>query len=125
MVWTDVVMDFLEGFPHINGKSVIITFVDRFSKSVHFIPIGHLYTAMFVARAFFDTVVWLHDIPSSIVSDRDPVFTNRFCIKLFTLSGVKLSFSSAFHPQSDGQSEAANRVITMYLHCLAGDRPRQ
>jgi hypothetical protein len=124
-VWADVVMDFIEGFPRINGKFVILTVVDRFSKSTHFITLGHPYTAATVARAFFDSVVHLHGIPSSIVSDRDPVFTSRFWTELFTLVGVKLNLSSAFHPQSDGQSEATNKIITMYLRCLVGDQPRQ
>jgi hypothetical protein len=62
--------------------------------------------------------------PTSIVSDRDPVFMGHFWQELFRLSGVKLQLSSAFHPQSDGQSEAANKIITMYLCCLVGDWPR-
>lgn len=78
MVWTDLSMDFVEGLPCINGKSVILTVVDRFSKAAHFILLAHPYTATMVARAFFDCIVRLHGIPSSIVSDRDPVFTSRF-----------------------------------------------
>ena len=58
------------------------------------------------------------------MSDRDTVFTSSFWSELFKLAGVNLHMSSAFHPQSDGQSEVVNRVITMYLRCLAGDRPR-
>jgi hypothetical protein len=65
--------------------------------------------------------VKLHGIPSSIVSDRDPMFTGHFWRELFTLVGVKLQLSSAFHPQSDRLSEAANKVISMYLRCLVGD----
>jgi hypothetical protein len=73
-----------------------------------------------VARAFFDNIVRLHGIPSSIISDRDPVFTNQFWNVLFQLASVKLNFPLAFHSQSDGQSEAVNKVITMYLMCLVG-----
>jgi len=58
------------------------------------------------------------------VSDRDPVFTSTFWSELFHLSGSKLLLSSAFHPQTDGQSEVTNKIIVMYLRCLAGDRPR-
>ena len=71
-------MDFVEGFPKVGGKSVILTVVDRFSKFAHFISLGHPYTAASVAKAFFDDIVCLHDIPSSIVSDRDTVFTSSF-----------------------------------------------
>ncbi|KAG2628375.1 hypothetical protein PVAP13_3KG244427 [Panicum virgatum] len=60
-----------------------------------------------------------------MVSDRDPVFTSTFWRKLMRLMGTKLHMTTAFHPQSDGQTEAANRVIVMYLCCITGDRPRQ
>ena len=78
-----------------------------------------------MAQAFFADIVRLHGVPQSMVSDRDPVFTSKFGRELMRLMGTKLHMTSAFHPQSDGQSEAANRVITMYLRCLTGDRPRQ
>jgi hypothetical protein len=118
-------MDFIEALPRVHGKSVILTIVDRFSKYTHFIPLAHLYIASSVACVFFDEVVRLHGIPSSIVSDRDLVFTSKFWSELFRLSGTQLNLSSAFHPQSDGQSEATNKIITMYLRCLTGDRPRE
>jgi hypothetical protein len=124
-VWVDIGMDFVKGFPLINGKSVILTAMDRFSKFTHFIPLAHLYTTTSVARAFFTDIIRLHGLPSSIISDRDPVFTSKFWQEIFSIAGVKLNLSSAFHPQSNGQSEAANKVIMMCLHCLAGDRPRQ
>jgi hypothetical protein len=59
------------------------------------------------------------------VSDRDPVFTSSFWKELLRLMGTKLHMTTAFHPQSDVQSEAANTVIIMYLRCMTGDRPRQ
>ena len=67
----------------------------------------------------------LYGIPQSIVSDRDPVFTSIFWKELLRLAGVKLHMTMAFHPQSDGQTVADNKVIIMYLRCLTGDRPRQ
>ncbi|KAK1683724.1 hypothetical protein QYE76_044572 [Lolium multiflorum] len=123
-VWADISMDFIEGLPKVGGKSVILTVVDRFSKYAHFIPLGHPYTAASVARAFFDGIVRLHGFPSSIVSDRDPVFTGHVWRDLFRLAGVKLRMSTAFHPQTDGQSEVVNKIIAMYLRCVTGDRPR-
>jgi hypothetical protein len=123
-VWADISMDFIEGLPKVGGKSVILTVVDRFSKYAHFIALGHPYTAASVARAFFDGIVRLHGFPSSIVSDRDPVFTGHVWRDLFRLAGVKLRMSTAFHPQTDGQSEVVNKVIAMYLRCVTGDRPR-
>jgi hypothetical protein len=99
-------MDFVEGFPKSGGKSVILTVVDRFSKYSHFIALSHPYTTLLVAQAFFDNIVRLHGIPCSIVSDRDPIFT------------------SAFHPQTDGQSEVTNHILCVYLRCLGGDCPK-
>jgi hypothetical protein len=77
-----------------------------------------------VARAFFDGIVRLHGFPTSIVSDRDPVFTGNVWRDLFKLAGVILRMSTAFHPQTDGQSEVVNKIIAMYLRCITGDRPR-
>jgi len=98
--------------------------VDRFSKFAHFIPLAHPYTAASVARAFFADIVRLHGFPQSIVIDRDPVFTGHVWRDLFKQAGVKLRMSTAFHPQTDGQSEAVNKTISMYLRCITGDRPR-
>lgn len=72
-VWADIAMDFVEGLPCANRKSAILTVIDRFSKYAHFIPLGHPYSATSVAWAFFADIVRLHGIPSSIVSDKDPV----------------------------------------------------
>jgi transposase InsO family protein len=118
-------MDFVEGFSRVNGKSVILTVVDRFSKYAHFVSLGHPYTATSVAKVFFEEIVRLHGLPESIVSDHDLVFTSKFWTELFKLSGVKLQLTLTFHPQSDGQAEAVNKVITMYLRCLVDDQPRQ
>lgn len=74
---------------------------------------------------FFDEVVRLHGLLASIVSDQDPVFTSSFWRELLKQSCVQLQYSTTFHPQSDGQSEASNKIIMLYLRCLTGDRPRQ
>ena len=123
-VWADISLDFIEGLPKVAGKSVILTVVDRFSKYAHFIALGHPYTATSVARAFFDGIVRLHGFPLSIISDRDPVFTGHVWRDIFKMAGVQLRMSTAFHPQTDGQSEVVNKVIAMYLRCVTGDRPR-
>jgi hypothetical protein len=71
-------MDFVEGFPRIHNKSVIIIVVDRFSKYEHFVPLGNPYTATSVTKVFFDTIIHLRGIPTSIVSDTYPIFTSQF-----------------------------------------------
>jgi hypothetical protein len=77
-VWADIAMDFVEGLPKVSGKSVILTIVDRFSKHAHFIPLDHPYMETSVARAFFNDIVHLYGLPTSIVSDQDPTFTSHF-----------------------------------------------
>jgi hypothetical protein len=124
-VWADIGLDFVEALPRVGGKTVILTVVDRFSKYCHFVPLAHPYTAESVAQAFYADIVRLHGIPQSMVSDRDPVFTSSFWRELMRLTGTKMHMTTAFHPQSDGQTEAANKVIVMYLRCFTGDRPRQ
>jgi hypothetical protein len=89
-VWRDIILDFVEGFPKVGCKSVILTVVDWFSKYTHFIALGHPYTATTVAESFFDNIVKLHGVPESIVRDRDPVFTNMLWKELFRLTGTKL-----------------------------------
>jgi hypothetical protein len=125
VVWADIGIDFIEPLPKVQGKTVILSVVDRFSKYCNFIPLAHPYTTESVAHAFFADIVRLHGVPQSIVSDRDPVFTSVFWQELMRLTGMKLYMSSAFHPQTDGQTEAANRVIVMYLRCFTDDHPRQ
>jgi hypothetical protein len=97
-VWADITMDFVEGFLRVGGKSVVLTVVNRFSKYAHFITLGHPYTAVSVACAFSDNIVRLHDMPCSIVSDRDPVFTSKFWEELLSLAGITLRMSTTFHP---------------------------
>jgi hypothetical protein len=87
-IWSDIALDFIEGFPRVNEKMVILTVVDRFSKYAHFMPLDHPYTATTIARAFFDNIVHLHGMLTSVVRDRDPVFTSHFWKELFKLSRV-------------------------------------
>ncbi|MCH80642.1 retrotransposon protein, partial [Trifolium medium] len=123
-IWEDLSMDFITGLPKSKGYEAIMVIVDRLSKYVHFVPLKHPYTAKTIAEIFVREVVRLHGIPLSIVSDRDPIFMSNFWQELFKLQGTHLKMSTAYHPESDGQTEVVNRCLETYLRCFITDQPK-
>ena len=123
--WEDVAMDFIVGLPKSNGVTNIVVVVDRFTKYAHFGALPNPYTACKVAELFSNMVIRLHGVPRTIVSDRDPVFTSAFWKKIFELMGTKLKMSSAYHPQTDGQTEVTNRYLEQYLRAFTTENPKQ
>jgi hypothetical protein len=121
----DINMDFVEGLPKSEGKDVILVVVNHFSKYAHCMALSHPYFASEVAKIFMNNVYKLHELPTSITSDRDPVFLSRFWKELFTSQGVNLNYSSAYHPQTDAQTEIVNKCIEQYLRCMTGECPNQ
>ena len=116
--WDNVTMDFVSGFPLTQWKhDAVWVIVDRLTKSAHFLSIRLDYSMDRLADLYVNEIVRLHGIPISIVSDRDPRFTSRFWKELQSDFGTRLNFSTAFHPQTDGQSE---RVIQVLEDMLRG-----
>ena len=110
-------MNFVLGLPRTaKGHDSILIVVDRFSKMTNFIPCNKTNDVSPVAKLFFREVVKLLGLPSTIVSDKDMKFVSYFW-KLF---GTTLKFSSAFHSQTDGQTEVVNRCLGDMLRCLVG-----
>ena len=103
---------------------MVFVVVDRFTKYVHFIPLAHPYTAAKVAQLFMQFVFKLHGLPSTIVSDKDLVFTSKFWSELMKLQGISLVVSSSYHPQTDGQTEVMNKSLEYYLRAFTADRPQ-
>ena len=110
--WEKITMDFVTGLPRTQRKNdAIWVIVDRLTKLAHFLPIRWGCTLDQLAKRYVDEIVRLHGVPLSIVSDRDQRFTSRFWGSLQQALGTKLHFSTAFHPQTNGQSERTIKTL--------------
>lgn len=98
--------------------------MDRLSKCAHLIALPAQFSTITLSPIFISEIYRLHGMAKTIVSDRDRVFVSRFWKEIFRLYGTKLAFSSAYHPQSDGQTEVTNRILETYLWCFVGDSPQ-
>ncbi|KAI5356493.1 hypothetical protein L3X38_009389 [Prunus dulcis] len=118
--WEHLTMDFVFKLPRTrNRHDGVWVIVDRLTKSAHFLPVRANYTLNKLAQLFIDEIVRLHGVPVSITSDRDPRFTSRFWTKLHEALGTQLQFSTAFHPQTDGQSERTIQTLEDMLRACA------
>jgi len=113
--WVSVSMDFIIGFPKVDGMNTIMVVVDRFTKYAVFVAAPTMCTAEVVVELFYRNVVKYFGVPSDIISDRDVRFMGRFWTTLFNMMGTRLKFSTANHPQIDGQTERINALLEEYL----------
>jgi IS30 family transposase len=118
--WEEIGMDFIVGLPRTrDGYDSIWVIVDRLTKVAHFIPVKTTYSGAKLAELYISKIVCLHGVPKKIVSDRGTQFTSRFWQKLHESMDTKLNFSSAYHPQTDGQTERTNQILEDVLRACA------
>lgn len=121
--WSHIAVDFVTGLPPSEGNTVILTIVDRFSKTVHFVPLPKLPSALETANLLVLHVFRLHGIPQDIVSDRGPQFSSQVWKAFCQALGASASLSSGYHPQTNGQTERANQDLEAALRCVASRHP--
>ena len=113
-------MDFLFGLPGTSaGVNGIWVIVDRLTKTTRFLPVKTTYTLDKLAQLYVDRIVSQFGVPVTVTSDRDPRFTSKFWGSLQNALGTKLQFSTAFHPQTDGQSERTIQTLEDILRTCA------
>lgn len=125
--WQSVAMDFVVKLPPSHDPVTqepydsILVVTDRFTKFGRFIPYRETWTAEQLARVFMKEVVANHGIPQQLISDRDKLFTSNFWTELMKILGVQHKLSTAYHPQTDGQTERLNQVLEQYLRCYVNN----
>ncbi|WVZ97432.1 hypothetical protein U9M48_042972 [Paspalum notatum var. saurae] len=118
--WEEIGMDFIVGLPRTqSGFDSIWVVVDRLTKVAHFIPVKMTYLGAKLAELYMSRIVCLHGVPKKIVSDRGTLFTSHFWKCLHESMGTRLNFSSAYHPQTDGQTERTNQILEDMLRACA------
>ena len=119
--WESVSLDFITQLPKtLSGNTQILVFVDRLTKQTHLSALPPSATALDVAKDFLHNVFRLHGLPLNLVSDRDAKFTSAIWKEIMRLLGTQLRMSSAFHPQTDGQTERMHLVLKDMLRHLYG-----
>jgi transposase InsO family protein len=110
--WDEIGMDFITGLPKSpKGNDAIWVIIDRLSKVAHFLPVRVDITAAKLADLYASRIIVLHGVPKKIISDRGSLFTSKFWTSFQQAMGTRLNFSTAFHPQTDGQTERVNQVL--------------
>eukprot|EP00253_Pinus_taeda_P023153 PITA_23153 len=122
--WETISMDFITRLPKTkrNNDSIMVV-VDKLSNAAHFIPVQSTYKAAKIAHIFMQNVFKLHGLPKTIISNRDVKFTSTFWKTLFAEFETQLNFSTAYHPQTDGQTERVNQVVEYMLRAYVMQQP--
>ncbi|GJX16626.1 putative reverse transcriptase domain-containing protein [Tanacetum coccineum] len=120
--WENITMDFINKLPRTSsGHDSIWVIVDRLTKSAHFLAVREDFKTEKLARLYINEIVARHGVPVSIISDRDSYFTSRFWQSLQKALGTRLDLSTAYHPETDGQSERTIQMLEDMLRACAID----
>ncbi|GJR07138.1 putative reverse transcriptase domain-containing protein [Tanacetum coccineum] len=120
--WEKVTMDFVSGLPRTpSGYDSIWVIVDRLTKSAHFLPMKKTDGIEKLAQLYLKEIVCRHGVPVSVISDRDSLFTSRFWVSLQKALGTQLDLSTAYHPETDGQSERTIQTLEDMLRACVID----
>jgi hypothetical protein len=120
--WDQISVDLITELPQAHGYDMIMNIVDTVSKRAHFVPTHTTLTAEGAARLYLSNVWKLHGLPRKVVSDRGPQFVAAFTKELYRILGIKLASSTAYHPQTDGQTERVNQELEQYLRLFTNER---
>ena len=120
--FASVGLDFITDLPLSDGSNCILVFVDRLTKTGHFVPCHGPPDAESTAHLFLSTIVRLYGVPDQIISDRGPQFISKFWTRLFELLCADISLTSGYHCQTNGQTERLNQVLEQYLRCYTSYR---
>jgi hypothetical protein len=124
--WEDISMYFIMGLPRTTkGYDSIWVIVDRLTKIAHFLPVKTYYPILTYAELYIARILSLHGIPKTIVSDRGPLFVSKFWEELYKSLGTKLLHSSAYHPQTSGQTERVNQIVEDMLRACVLEFPQK
>ena len=113
--WKNVLADFIVGLPEVQGFDVLLVVVDRAKKMVHAVPTTSETSALGLAKLYRDNVWRYHGLPDSIISDQGPQFAAELMKELNKLLRIQTKLLTAYHPQTDGQTERMNQEIEQYL----------
>jgi len=123
--WTHILADFITKLPLAQGYDSILVVVDWLTEIVHFIPTIEKTLVEGLARLFRDNIWKLHGLPESIISDRGPQFVTGLMRELNEMLGIKSKLSTAFYPQTNGQTERVNQELEQYLRMFINHRQEQ
>ena len=122
--WMHISVDFITKLLIVAGKNTILVVYDRLSKMTHFIATMENTTAEGLVRLFKNNIWKLHELPKSVLLDRGPQFVAELTKKLNGMLGIRTKLSSAFHSQTDGQTERMNQELEQYLWFFVDHRQK-